>query len=134
MILDKINSPADVKKLSVNDMERLANEIREALFNRLTKIGRHFDACQSPVWKWLGQRTSGESEITPQSCHHVGRRHCGRRFRRKNCVVLWSVGYEGYQSWPRKEILRPLPQQLLESLGITAKKIVERVKFNWRKY
>ena len=42
MILDKINSPADVKKLSVNDMERLADEIRETLFNRLTKIGGHF--------------------------------------------------------------------------------------------
>lgn len=42
MILDKINSPADVKNLSVNDMERLADEIREALFNRLTKIGGHF--------------------------------------------------------------------------------------------
>ena len=42
MILDKINSPADVKKLSVNDMESLTNEIREALFNRLTKIGGHF--------------------------------------------------------------------------------------------
>ena len=42
MILDKINSPADVKKLSVNDMERLADEIRETLFNRLTKVGGHF--------------------------------------------------------------------------------------------
>lgn len=42
MILDKINSPTDVKNLSVNDMERLADEIREALFNRLTKIGGHF--------------------------------------------------------------------------------------------
>ena len=42
MILDKINAPADVKKLSVNDMKSLAEEIREALFNRLTKIGGHF--------------------------------------------------------------------------------------------
>ena len=42
MILDKINSPADVKKLSIHDMECLADEIREALFNRLTKIGGHF--------------------------------------------------------------------------------------------
>lgn len=42
MILDKINSPADVKKLSVNEMNNLADEIREALFNRLTKIGGHF--------------------------------------------------------------------------------------------
>ncbi|MBQ3617689.1 MAG: 1-deoxy-D-xylulose-5-phosphate synthase, partial [Bacteroidales bacterium] len=42
MILDKINSPADVKNLSVNEMNSLADEIREALFNRLTKIGGHF--------------------------------------------------------------------------------------------
>ena len=42
MILDKINSPVDVKKLSVNEMNSLADEIREALFNRLTKIGGHF--------------------------------------------------------------------------------------------
>ena len=42
MILDKINSPADVKNLSVNDMNCLADEIRKALFNRLTKIGGHF--------------------------------------------------------------------------------------------
>ncbi|MBR2260946.1 MAG: 1-deoxy-D-xylulose-5-phosphate synthase [Paludibacteraceae bacterium] len=42
MILDKINSPADVKKLSINEMNSLADEIREALFNRLTKIGGHF--------------------------------------------------------------------------------------------
>ena len=42
MILDKINSPADVKNLSINDMNCLADEIREALFNRLTKIGGHF--------------------------------------------------------------------------------------------
>lgn len=42
MILDKINSPADIKNLSVNDMNCLADEIREALFNRLTKIGGHF--------------------------------------------------------------------------------------------
>ena len=39
MILDKINSPADVKNLSVNEINSLADEIREALFNRLTKIG-----------------------------------------------------------------------------------------------
>ncbi len=41
-ILDKVNSPADVKKLSPTELERLAAEIREALFNRLTKIGGHF--------------------------------------------------------------------------------------------
>lgn len=42
MILDNINSPADVKKLTISEMEILADEIREALFNRLTKVGGHF--------------------------------------------------------------------------------------------
>ena len=40
-ILNKINSPDDVKKLSVNELKELAGDIREALFNRLTKIGGH---------------------------------------------------------------------------------------------
>lgn len=41
-LLKNINSPADVKKLSVEQLNLLASEIREALFNRLTKIGGHF--------------------------------------------------------------------------------------------
>ncbi|MDD6995435.1 MAG: 1-deoxy-D-xylulose-5-phosphate synthase [Candidatus Borkfalkiaceae bacterium] len=40
-ILNKINSPEDVKKLSVIELKELARDIREALFNRLTKIGGH---------------------------------------------------------------------------------------------
>ena len=42
MILDNINSPKDLKKYSVSELETVANEIREGLFNRLTKIGVHF--------------------------------------------------------------------------------------------
>ena len=42
MILDKINSPADLKKLSLSELSVVAEEIREGLFNRLTKIGGHF--------------------------------------------------------------------------------------------
>lgn len=42
MYLEKINSPADLKKLSLPEMTALAEEMREALFNRLTKIGGHF--------------------------------------------------------------------------------------------
>ena len=42
MLLDKINSPADLKKLPVSDLDLLSDEIREGLFNRLTKIGGHF--------------------------------------------------------------------------------------------
>lgn len=41
-ILNKINSPADVKKLSLDELNVLAGDVREALFNRLTKIGGHF--------------------------------------------------------------------------------------------
>ncbi len=42
MILDNINSPKDLKKYSVSELETVADEIREGLFNRLTKIGGHF--------------------------------------------------------------------------------------------
>ena len=40
-ILDKINNPEDVKKLNINELKLLANDIREGLFNRLTKMGGH---------------------------------------------------------------------------------------------
>ena len=41
-LLKGINSPADVKKLNISELNALKDEIREALFNRLTKIGGHF--------------------------------------------------------------------------------------------
>lgn len=41
-ILNKINTPKDLKKLDIKELNKLADEIREALFNRLTKIGGHF--------------------------------------------------------------------------------------------
>ncbi len=41
-LIQKINGPADVKKFTTEELEQLAVEIREALFNRLTKIGGHF--------------------------------------------------------------------------------------------
>ena len=40
-ILNKINGPEDVKKLDMKELEALAGDIREALFNRLTKFGGH---------------------------------------------------------------------------------------------
>lgn len=40
-ILSKIDGPEDVKKLSIDELKLLSNDIREALFNRLTKIGGH---------------------------------------------------------------------------------------------
>ena len=40
--LNRVNSPDDVKKMNIGELESLADDIREALFNRLTKIGGHF--------------------------------------------------------------------------------------------
>ena len=42
MLIDKIDSPKDLKKLKIEELPLLASEIREGLFNRLTKIGGHF--------------------------------------------------------------------------------------------
>ena len=41
MYLEKINCPNDIKYLSIDQLNILAQEIREALFNRLSKIGGH---------------------------------------------------------------------------------------------
>ena len=41
-LINKINGPDDIKKFDASELEKLAQEIREALFNRLTSIGGHF--------------------------------------------------------------------------------------------
>ena len=40
-ILDKVNSPKDLKKLSVTELEDLAEDVRNAVLNRVSKIGGH---------------------------------------------------------------------------------------------
>ena len=42
MYIEKINSPDDVKKLDITQLETLAEEIRGGLMNRLSKRGGHF--------------------------------------------------------------------------------------------
>ncbi len=42
MYIEKINSPADIKKLSIDELNTLASEIRDGLMNRLSKRGGHF--------------------------------------------------------------------------------------------
>lgn len=42
MLIEKINSPKDLKTLTMDELNTLATEIREGLFNRLTKKGGHF--------------------------------------------------------------------------------------------
>lgn len=41
-ILKSINSPLDIKKLSINELEALASEAREAILHRLSCKGGHF--------------------------------------------------------------------------------------------
>lgn len=41
-VLSKINEPKDLKGLTIDELNILAEEIREGLFNRLTKIGGDF--------------------------------------------------------------------------------------------
>lgn len=41
MYLEKINGPEDVKKLKVEELQPLADEVRKALINRISKIGGH---------------------------------------------------------------------------------------------
>lgn len=42
MILDKVNYPMDLKSLSVDEMNELASEIREAIITKVNTIGGHF--------------------------------------------------------------------------------------------
>jgi len=41
MILERINSPVDVKKLSTNEMNDLAQDMRECIINRVNTLGGH---------------------------------------------------------------------------------------------
>lgn len=42
MYLEKINNPSDVKKLNLNELNKLADEIRQVLLKKLSKHGGHF--------------------------------------------------------------------------------------------
>lgn len=41
-ILNQVNSPADVKKLTLDELKILSGDIRDAMMNRLSKHGGHF--------------------------------------------------------------------------------------------
>ena len=41
MYLEKINGPEDVKKLKIEELQPLADEVRRAVINRVSKIGGH---------------------------------------------------------------------------------------------
>ena len=41
MILDKVNTPDDLKKLSIDEMNSLAQEMRELIIKKVNTIGGH---------------------------------------------------------------------------------------------
>jgi 1-deoxy-D-xylulose-5-phosphate synthase len=41
MLLEKINQPSDIKNLSIRELEQLADEVRQALLDTVTRTGGH---------------------------------------------------------------------------------------------
>jgi 1-deoxy-D-xylulose-5-phosphate synthase len=52
-LLDTINSPADLKELSLVDMEQLAEEIRQTIVETVSETGGHLAPSLGPVWALL---------------------------------------------------------------------------------
>lgn len=74
-LLDNINSPRDVKKLSLEQLEQLCTEIREELINTLSKNGGHLAS------------NLGVVELTV-SIHRV--------FNSPQDQIVWDVGHQCY--------------------------------------
>ena len=74
-ILEKIESPADVKKLKQNDLRELATEIRQTIVNVISKNGGHLASSLGVV----------ELSI---AIHYV--------FDLPNDKLIWDVGHQSY--------------------------------------
>ena len=74
-LLDKVNSPKDLKKMNVETLNILCKEIREFLVNSLSKTGGH-----------LGSNL-GVIELT------VAMHHC---FNSPDDKIIWDVGHQAY--------------------------------------
>ena len=74
-LLDKVNSPADIKDLSVRDLERLAHEIRQKIIETVSKTGGHLAPSLGAV----------ELAI---ALHYV--------FDTPNDKIIWDVGHQAY--------------------------------------
>ena len=74
-LLDKIDSPADLKGLSQEELEQLASEIREELVTRVTTNGGHLAS------------NLGVVELTI-ALHRV--------FDSPRDKIIWDVGHQSY--------------------------------------
>lgn len=74
-ILPKINSPDDLKHLSIRELEILASEIREFIIDTISKVGGHLGASLGVV------------ELT-LAVHYV--------FDTPKDKIIWDTGHQGY--------------------------------------
>lgn len=74
-ILPKINSPDDLKSLSIRELEILAGEIREFIIDTISKVGGHLGASLGAV------------ELT-LAVHYV--------FNAPRDKIIWDTGHQGY--------------------------------------
>ncbi|TSA28542.1 MAG: 1-deoxy-D-xylulose-5-phosphate synthase [Ignavibacteriales bacterium] len=74
-VLFKVNSPADVKTLSINDLKTLCVEIREYMVDVISQIGGHFGGGLGTV------------ELTV-ALHKV--------FDTPNDLIVWDTGHQAY--------------------------------------
>ncbi|XP_057786464.1 probable 1-deoxy-D-xylulose-5-phosphate synthase 2, chloroplastic [Salvia miltiorrhiza] len=74
-ILDTINYPNHMKNLSVEELERLADELREEIVYTVSKTGGHLSS------------SLGVSELTV-ALHHV--------FNTPEDKIIWDVGHQAY--------------------------------------
>jgi len=74
-LLDRINSPVDLRRLSIADLERLAEEIRSTIIETVSQTGGHLAPCLGVV------------ELTI-ALHYV--------FNTPADKLVWDVGHQAY--------------------------------------
>jgi 1-deoxy-D-xylulose-5-phosphate synthase len=74
-LLDQIDNPDDLKKLSVEQLKTVAYELREEIFAQVSKTGGHLGA------------SLGAAEIT-LALHYV--------FDAPRDLIVWDVGHQAY--------------------------------------
>ncbi|HEX9058704.1 MAG TPA: 1-deoxy-D-xylulose-5-phosphate synthase N-terminal domain-containing protein, partial [Clostridia bacterium] len=74
-MLDSINSPDDIKKLSIQELEKLSGEIRQFLIEKVSKTGGHLAS------------NLGVVELTLAL-------HCV--FNTPEDKIIWDVGHQSY--------------------------------------
>ncbi|MCX7878707.1 MAG: 1-deoxy-D-xylulose-5-phosphate synthase, partial [Ignavibacteria bacterium] len=90
--LNNINSPQDLKKLTLPELKVLVDELRDYLIDTISKIGGHLGA------------SLGVAELTV-ALHYV--------FNTPDDKLIWDVGHQGYIHkiiTGRRELLRTIRQ------------------------